>query len=262
MRKVKLYGRLGEIFGKEFDLDVKSVAEAIRALKANFKDFERYMVDSSKKGIRYRVLIDDEDHTCGEDLILNFGNEKSFSIIPVPESQKAEVRTILGVVLMVVGVFTSPYDGGAIFNLGLALTIGGISEMILGRPKLGTGQSIEDEEQKAGFTFNSQSNTVRQGGPVSVGYGETIRGSQLINFYQLSTDYGRQPPNGISVIGYSSPVEDSYDPDDRLIGIGVGNTSPVRFQPTNPHVPLVNIVNATDFEGFLDDIDTEFGISL
>ena len=35
LRKIKLYGKLGKICGKEWELDVSSVGEAIKAININ-----------------------------------------------------------------------------------------------------------------------------------------------------------------------------------------------------------------------------------
>ena len=261
MRKVKLYGKLGETFGREFDLNVNSIGEAVRALKVNLKGFAQYLVDSSKYGIKYRVIIGGEDHTCDEDLIIKHGKDKDFCIVPVPESQKATVRAIVGVVLIIIGAITYEYGGAYLVNIGLALLIGGIAEIILGKQQGPLGK-IEDEEQSAGFTFNSQSNSVKQGGPVPICYGETIIGSQLVNFYQLSSDYGESPTLALSVFKSENDTDAVTDTDERFLGINIGSTAPIQYQPSNPYVPVVTQVNVNDFGDFFDDIDIDFGVSL
>ena len=58
MRKVKLYGELAKKFGREFMLEVESVAEAVRALSANFPGFEKELMTAHLRGIEYVVRSD------------------------------------------------------------------------------------------------------------------------------------------------------------------------------------------------------------
>ena len=76
MRKVILYGRLGKMFGRVHHLAVESVAEAVRALDANFPGlagFSAHLRKYSAPG--YTVRVDDvvqgkeELHMCSEGTI-------------------------------------------------------------------------------------------------------------------------------------------------------------------------------------------------
>jgi predicted phage tail protein len=51
MRVIKLYGELGKKYGKLHRFLVGSPAEAIRALCANFPDFQRDMITAEDRNI-------------------------------------------------------------------------------------------------------------------------------------------------------------------------------------------------------------------
>ena len=50
MITIELHGHLGEKFGRTHRYDIASVGEAIRALKANHKGFEQYMLEHNIPG--------------------------------------------------------------------------------------------------------------------------------------------------------------------------------------------------------------------
>ena len=54
-RKIKLYGKLGTLFGKEWNLDVNSVSEAIRAIDINTKgELSKYLL---KNKSYYKIAV-------------------------------------------------------------------------------------------------------------------------------------------------------------------------------------------------------------
>lgn len=57
MVKVKLHGDLGEKIGNEWDLQVNSVSEAIRAIEANTGKLMRYLIDQAQNEAKYEIFI-------------------------------------------------------------------------------------------------------------------------------------------------------------------------------------------------------------
>ena len=49
MKKVYLYGKLGERFGKKWNLGVRSPAEAFAAIESNSEGFLSYMLKKEKR---------------------------------------------------------------------------------------------------------------------------------------------------------------------------------------------------------------------
>ena len=58
MKVVKVYGALRELLGQcRFELDVATPAQAVKALCVNFPLLERWLINSEKDGVAYRVMV-------------------------------------------------------------------------------------------------------------------------------------------------------------------------------------------------------------
>jgi predicted phage tail protein len=174
MKKLFLHGALADHLGFEvIELDVNTVSDAMRAIEVNTKKLYRYLLERDKIGVSYRVIIGEKDHEAEEDLVRDI-SEDEIHIVPVPCGQKAAVRIVAGVILVVIGTY---YSMPWVSQLGWSLIIGGVTELIIGKPNV-----PELEDEKKSYLFNNQVNTVKQGGPIPIVYGEIVCGSQLINF--------------------------------------------------------------------------------
>ncbi len=139
MKTVKLYGQLRKQCGgqKVFKFDVKSPAEALKALIANFPHIEKWLIDSEKAGIGFILKIGKE--YIGEEEVNTLGNPWSkkdvFSIVPVPTGainfkkwwKNPVVRIITGVVIVAAAVILAPHSvpviGGLITSGGGSLGV-------------------------------------------------------------------------------------------------------------------------------------------
>lgn len=177
MKTVRLYGVLARKFGREFKLNVRTPAEAVKALCAVCPGFREHLAEFSEPGYHVRVgrtFVGKEDlsNPCAETEIIQ--------IMPATAGSGAAVRIILGIVLIVVGVFTSwlgPVGPYAI-SLGISLIVGGVAELLTPKPKY---EANEPPENKPNNAFDGPVNTIGQGHPVAVGYGELLVGSQVIS---------------------------------------------------------------------------------
>ena len=202
MKVVKVYGALRELLGQcRFELDVVTPGQAIKALCVNFPQLERWLLDSEKDGVAYRVMVGRQKAT-EEDvspLLLPFGEREVFSITPVLTGAGRGVGSILlgaaliGVALLVPGaglagtsLFASV--GGAATvgaglaaaagSIGVALVLGGVAQMLSPTPK---PQTFEEAQQLESFTFSGIVNTARQGVPVPIVLGRAYAGSVVIS---------------------------------------------------------------------------------
>ena len=186
MKTVKLLGELGKKFGKSFQLDIKNPAEAVRALCVNFPAFRQHLIDSEKRGVAYRVIVGKEDQKV-EDLH-NPSGKQTIKFVPVLVGAGGNgVGTfIAGAVLMIAAVVgfiifpgnpVSPWLG----NMGLALMIGGVVQMLSPVPESASQDMNNAPDNKPSYTFNGAVNTSAQGYPVPVGYGRMIVGSAVIS---------------------------------------------------------------------------------
>lgn len=188
MREIRLYGHLGKKFGRVHKMDVKSPAEALRALRANFPDFESYMYKYKDHGFQVRV-----GKECVDEQGLSIESEKApIRFTPVVKGSGAAGRIILGIVLVVAGAYLrNPY----LISMGVSLIVGGVVQMLLAPPK---SRNTDEEKNKPSYSFNGPVNTVAQGNIVPVCYGQLLVGSQVVSaglsveqvFVPKSSGYG------------------------------------------------------------------------
>ena len=198
MVTIRLLGEAGRLYGRRFQLAVKTPAEAVRALCLQIPGLRQYLLQSGEKGIDWRVVT---DHAEGldEDQML-WPLSKRLVLAPLPAGRGGVGKIIAGVAIIAFAVVTA---GAGLFALGLgfsastAISIGaigaslifsGVSDLLTPTPKMpnvkggvGGGSSAtsgrSQEEQLNSFAFDkSNANTV-QGDVVPVLYGERIIGA-------------------------------------------------------------------------------------
>ena len=187
LRKVKLYGELADFIGhKELDAVINSTADAIRFLVTNFPKLEAHMNERY-----YKVLID--DYEIGEEDIHNPTGKSDINIVPVITGAGGLGKALAGVALIGLAFATGGttlsfglggFAGGAgisavVGNLGIALTLMGVSEMLFPLPKPKEFKSEQDPQLS--FSFSGTQNTSRAGTPVPIVYGEIVTGSVVIS---------------------------------------------------------------------------------
>jgi predicted phage tail protein len=179
MKTIILLGELGKRYGRNHRLDVKSAAEAVRALCANFKDFAGFVSSSSERNVGYRVINVRE--AIGADQLHNPAG-KTITIAPVIAGAGGGgglVNIIIGAtliaasVLLPAGPWTQP-----LMTVGIAMAIGGAAQLLSPVPKTPGGQG---DDVKQSYVFSGAVNTTSQGQPVPFGYGRMIVGSAVIS---------------------------------------------------------------------------------
>ncbi|HAL21897.1 MAG TPA: phage tail protein [Stenotrophomonas sp.] len=166
MRTVRLYGQLGSRFGRSFRLAVNSPAEAIRALCAIVPGFQQYLARAKEQGMAFAVFIGKQNIT--KDQLQDPPGADDIRIAPVLLGSKrgGVLNIILGVVMIVVGVWTQNYN---LVYSGAVMAIGGVVQMLGPQPKgLGSQDSVENQPS---YSMNGTVNTQAQGNPVPVPYG-------------------------------------------------------------------------------------------
>ena len=185
LRKVKLYGELADFVGhKELDAVINCTADAIRFLITNFDRLEAHMANR-----HYQVLVGDED--IDETELHNPIGQSDISIVPVISGAGGGLgKTLLGVAL--IGISLASGGGMGVFlkegftglaaigmNVGIGLTLMGVSEMLFPLPK---PQDFSNEEDpRISFSFSGVQNTSRAGTSHPIVYGEIVTGSVVIS---------------------------------------------------------------------------------
>lgn len=193
MKTVMLYGFLGRQFGRVHRYDVRTPAEAVRALSVTLEGFRKALVD----GGSYRVLIGGKSDICRDQMCDPVSGSETIRVIPVVAGAGRGVgQIILGAAIIVAafytggaslsasgfmaGGITTTFWGGIAVGIGSSLVMGGVSQMLFS-PK-GAGAPNERPENMPSYTFDGAVNTVAQGNPVPVLYGgPLIVGSQVIS---------------------------------------------------------------------------------
>ena len=120
MKVVKVYGALREQLGQcRFEFVADTPVQALKALLVNFPGLEKWLLDSEKQGVAYRVTVGKQrvysDDVSG--LFLPWSEQEVFSITPVlMGSGGATGQILLGVGLIAAAIIT-----GGIASAGVAL---------------------------------------------------------------------------------------------------------------------------------------------
>lgn len=200
LAKIKLYGTLAEEYGKEFELAVTSVGEAVRALYVNFPKLKKEFLDG-----KYHVFV--AENNIAEIDLLNPTGQQTIKIVPYISGAKSGFfKVILGVALIgasialggIPGTAFAGIGGGiggglgatlftsALRSIGFSLLFGGLSQIFFKPPDSATTQT-EPAESTPNFAFSGAVNTTAQGAAVPICYGRLIVGSAVISA-GISTD--------------------------------------------------------------------------
>jgi len=195
LRKIKLYGELAKFVGhKEFEIKADTLAHAMSFLINNFPGIEQHM---NHRYYKLKVGDYELDKTELGDPI----GQQDIHLIPViTGAGRGLGKILLGAVLIgfaiinpTVGFGLGPGGLGGGFatasgafsfaafagNIGIALVLTGVSEMLTPLPKPSDFDSAEDP--RLSFSFNGIQNTSRAGTPVPIVYGEIFTGSVVIS---------------------------------------------------------------------------------
>lgn len=190
LKTIKLYGILAKKFGKEFHLAVDNTREAMRALCVQVQGFEHFMLHAHEQGLDFAVFQD--KHNISETELDMNTSAKAIKIVPRVIGAGGAVQTILGAVLVVVGVLVTvgTLGGGAALGAGLigagaGMMVGGIAMMLM--PKV-ENQEQNQDGNKANKGFGGAVTTVAQGNPVPVLYGQREVGGFIASAGQYPED--------------------------------------------------------------------------
>ena len=182
---VRLSGKLGTMFGRVHRIAVSSAQEAALALSATVPGFERELLTSADKGVRYAVFYGKRN--ISEDEIESNCEKQEIRIAPVMQGSKRGglFQTILGAALIglaawqpqFLGLAKGWWSASTLGGIGISLALGGVMQMLSPQQR---GLSTRDNpENGASYNFNGPVNTTAQGNPVPVLYGEMIVGSAV-----------------------------------------------------------------------------------
>lgn len=193
LRVVKVYGSLAKFLGaKSFKADVKSPAEAVQFLRANFPGLPAHMADK-----HYKVSVGRHELEAGdqpEQLGMPAPMSEPIRIVPVISGAGATGRIIAGVALIALasvvtfgtvgGIFAAGAINAAIVGVGVSLALSGVAQLLTPTPTsatLPTGSQDNPTDPRSSYSFSGIQNVSRQGVPVPLAYGSVMTGSVVIS---------------------------------------------------------------------------------
>lgn len=193
LKKVRLHGILREKFGSEFELDIESVAEAVRALCILVQGFESFMANAHLQGIKFAIYLDDRNIGADE---LCFATKSSvIRISPVIDGAKSGgiIQIVVGVVMIAAAFVTGGTSlaawgamEAALAGTGAVMLLGGVSQMMM--PSAISNMDQNQDGNKPNYGFGGAVTTVAQGLPVPILYGQREIGGFIISAKQESKD--------------------------------------------------------------------------
>ena len=247
MQRVILLDELGEQFGAVHEYHgLRTPVDAIRLLAINYPEFNKHLIESGKRGVGYKVIQSEAELTL-DDMLLPFGS-KDLIIAPVIGGSGdgwGQIITGVALVGLAVGTFgLGGLAGGGLIgglgfktaglagvkaavalggNIGIAMTLGGISQLLAestisttggGASTVDSGPTsiVRGSDGKQSYAYTGAANSVGVGATIPVCFGKALIGSHII-----SAD--------IDVEDTSDPVfvpgdSDPEDPDDPYGGGG------------------------------------------
>ena len=209
MKTVKLYGELGKKFGKQFKLDVRNPAEALRALCVQVPGFRQHLEQFSEPG--YVVRVGDEARG-EEELHAPSSNREVIKIVPVVAGANAVSRVIIGIALVALAFYTGGATlagmtsglSGVVTGVGVSLVIGGVAELLAPAPP--KFEANTGPEATPSYMFDGPVNTMGAGYAVPVGYGELLVGSHVVSaeLYSVEEPIGSTAPEASRKTGVFS----------------------------------------------------------
>ena len=184
MNTIYLHGQLGQEYGREFELEIDSPREALRALFL--------MIDGLTEKVKagsWRMVRGDREKGAEltEDMFDVGMGDADLHIIPAVEGAGGggAGKIIIGVIMVAAAFFTAGASLAAMtaFQTGVAvmgasMIVSGITAMSAQTPSTDVSQRSQDNQES--FLFDGPVNVNAQGGPVYLIYGEMLVGSVVI----------------------------------------------------------------------------------
>lgn len=183
MVNVYLEGKLGKLFGKKWELEVKSPTEALRAINSNVggKLIQYLSTDGGKRF--YKIAVQKKNNLLTKEEISGPTGSGDIYIIPTIRGSGDGVGMLIaGVALVALAVASggaalaaTGFLGGfaaPVAALGLSLVLGGITQLLTPTPKF--DDKSADQLNKGSNIFQGNATTIAQGGAVPLIYGRVL----------------------------------------------------------------------------------------
>lgn len=199
---IKLHGVLGETVGsKNWNLSVSSLPQALRFIEMTSKKLYKTLYNLDKENIKYGIIINGRNFYTdtppdinkpetiyNSELALQRNDLETIDIVPIIEGADSDTLGIFTIIAAVILIALAPFTGGATLIPGLTLLAAGIFTLLSKPPKFEDFREIE-QGGKTSYLFSGPAQIIGEGGPVPVGYGRLIVGSQVISAAYVIRDF-------------------------------------------------------------------------
>lgn len=214
LKTIKLYGVLGQKFGREFKLDVANTREAMRALSVQIAGFEHFMLHAHEQGLRFAVFLKSKnssnkrgkkrpaiyDHetkrlitgdNIGEEQLDMHTEADTIHIVPRvmgAGGNNGILQLVLGAILIAASFIPGIGQAAqvALIGAGAGMAMGGVASMLM--PKIDNTQDQNQDGNRANKGFGGAVTTVAQGNPVPILYGQREIGGFIVSAGQYPED--------------------------------------------------------------------------
>jgi predicted phage tail protein len=256
---VYLEGKLGQLFGREWRLAVKSPGEAFRAININLKGkLKEYLVNQGAKKY-YKIAIQKKDNLISpKEEINNPSGEGDIYFIPTIRGKSTGLgKIIAGAVLVIIGAVLFVTGWGSVFSAplisaGVGLMIGGVVQLMTPIPKMGLQES-QSYDQRSSSIFQGNSTTITQGSAVGIVYGRALVPPMPISM-SMRNESILEGGRSLGAIEYSvyysgllveynnrnKPITSGYFQNGHFGSVTYSNPSPVNTSYSNGHFGVRN----------------------
>lgn len=225
--KIFLHGEIGKKFGKEWNLNVKSPNEALRAINANTDNFFKFLSSKENENIYYRVYANKKPVKNKEELGLESKNIENLHLFPVirGSDRKKDAYRMMGYGAAGMGISfgldaLGDYIGGTVGKVvgfiadigyeisGALITQGAIMLLQKDPPAPPAEDVAPAQKNTSSFTFARPLNNSVQGAPVPVGYGRLRIGTHVVSSHLMNT----------RLVAFNQVRSEVIDEDNELVG--------------------------------------------
>lgn len=208
LTKIFLHGKLGKTYGKEWNLAVKSPAEAIRAIDVNVGGALKRQLISEGKTKFYKICLGNKNNYLEKEEIANPSGNVDIHIIPAIKGKNSGLGKVLAAIAIVIAVVAlQQYEllpsivgtEGGIFGASMfvqtitaALVLGGVTQML--SPTQGAAYGSSNDDGRGSNIFQGNSSIVSQGAAVGLVYGRMLVTPMPVAL--AFNNYDSSPPAG------------------------------------------------------------------
>ena len=186
-RTIYLNGKMGELFGKVWKLNAATVAECMQGIDCQREGrLKQYLMDCHDQGIKFTVQKGEEclDY---DNLQMELGKD-DLILTPVPAGSKNKLGKLIAAFVLMFFAFellalAAAESGLAAFGyFAAATTVGLIGSGLLNSALSEYMAPKKGMERGDAFLFDGPVNTVKEGLPVPLAYGQVLVGGATIAF--------------------------------------------------------------------------------